>query len=543
MNDVPDQAETERLEAWVNEQTLPPTLGQFVADNAERYADQVALNYFLDEVTLSYRELHEKADQLAAGLSSLGLRKGAHVSVMLPNVPETFVTWVALARIGAVMIPTNVNYTATELSFVLNDADVQLMIVHADFLDTVAQAERPDMLSDSQLVVVADSIEGMNDWHALVADHARGFVAPTPVRESDLLNIQYTSGTTGFPKGCMLTHDYWMHAAFSLGGSWGERGEIRKTLAWPPFFYMDGLWQVLGTFLHGGTAFVPRRMSMSRFVDWLEHYDIECCTFPEVVLKSFEASERDNALSLKYIYSFGWRPESKELAEQRFNCHALDAYGMTELGTATITPKGAASKSYRRTCGRHAPNRELKILDDQGREVADGERGELWVRGRGVMWGYYKRPQANAEVFRDDWFRTGDIFYRDEEGYYFIVGRIKDMVKRAGENIAAREVEAVLHELDGINEAAIVPVPDPVRKEEVKVYLILSAGWSPEDLPPQAILEHCQKHLARFKHPRYFAYIEELPRTPSRKVAKDRLIKGGEDLRIGAYDAVEEAWR
>ena len=543
MNPVSDREEAQALEMWIREQNLPATLGQFVAENADRYEDRIALNYFLDKATISYRDLHEQSERLAAGLSSMGLRKGAHVAVMLPNIPETFITWVALARIGAVMVPININYTSTELTFVLNDADVQFMVVYQDFLSTVLQATRPDMLIDSQLVLVGEPVPNLGHWQSLVSHNDAVFDPPTPVRDSDLLNIQYTSGTTGFPKGCMLTHEYWMHTAFSLGGSWGERGAILNTLAWPPFFYMDGLWQVLGTFLHGGTAFIPRRMSMTLFIDWLEKYVIHCCTFPEVLLKSVPQGVHGKALSLKYLYCFGWRPESKKLAEQRFGCYAIDAYGMTELGTATITPKSAGQKSHRRTCGLPAPNRQLQILDDRGDKVAEGERGELWVRGRGLMWGYYKRPQANAQVFRGDWFCTGDIFYRDEDGYYFIVGRKKDMVKRAGENIAAREVEAVLHEIEGISETAIVAVPDPIRKEEVKAYVTLSEGWNSDDLTPQMILDFCQNHLARFKHPRYIAYLDEFPRTPTRKVAKERLIEGIEDLREGAYDSVDDVWR
>lgn len=543
MSPVSDCEEAQALEMWIRDQNLPATLGQFVAENADRYEDRIALNYFLDKDTISYRDLHEQSERLAAGLSSMGLRKGAHVAVMLPNIPETFITWIALSRIGAVMVPININYTSTELTFVLNDADVQFMVVYQDFLSTVLQATRPDMLIDSQVVLVGEPVPNLGHWQSLVSHNDAVFDPPTPVRDSDLLNIQYTSGTTGFPKGCMLTHEYWMHTTFSLGGSWGERGAVLNTLAWPPFFYMDGLWQVLGTFLHGGTAFIPRRMSMTLFIDWLEKYVIHCCTFPEVLLKSLPQGVRGKALSLKYLYCFGWRPESKKLAEQRFGCYAIDAYGMTELGTATITPKSAGQKSHRRTCGMPAPNRQLQILDERGDKVEKGERGELWVRGRGLMWGYYKRPQANAQVFRGDWFCTGDIFYRDEDGYYFIVGRKKDMVKRAGENIAAREVEAVLHEIEGVSETAIVAVPDPIRKEEVKAYVKLSEGWNSDDLTPQMILDFCQNHLARFKHPRYISYLEEFPRTPTRKVAKERLIEGIEDLRKGAYDSVDDIWR
>lgn len=547
MNTADDQQEAQQLEQRIQQSALPATLGDFVHDNAQRYGDLVALNYFQDARTVSYTDLDETADRLACGLSTLGVRKGAHVCVMLPNVAETFITWTAIGRTGAVMVPANIAYTASELSFLLNDADVQFMIVHEECLLTVLATERPVMLADANLIVVGATPDGMTSWQALVDNGHTPFIAPTPVHASDLLNIQYTSGTTGFPKGCMLTHEYWMHTGFSLGGSWqdtrGDDSGVQRTLVWPPFFYMDGMWQALGTFLHGATAYVPRRMSMSDFVGWLVEHRIQCCTFPEPVLKKHPASSLDEQLALKYIYSFGWHPESKQQAEQRFNCHALDAYGMTELGTATITPRSAGEKSYQTTCGVAAPNRTLKIADENGDEVACGERGELWVKGRGIMWGYYKRPAANAEVFRGEWFRTGDIFYRDEHGYHFIVGRMKDMVKRAGENIAAREVEAVLHQLDGVSEAAIIAVPDPVRREEVKACIKLAEGWSPGDLPPQAILDHCAKHLARFKIPRYIAYVDEFPRTPTRKVAKNRLIAESEDLRVGAFDSREEIWR
>ncbi len=230
--------------------------------------------------------------------------------------------------------------------------------------------------------------------------------------------------------------------------------------------------------------------------------------------------------------------------EERFpGCAARDAYGMTELGTATVTPMAAGARNYRKTCGLAAPDRRLKIVDEQGLGVSRGERGELWVSGPGILWGYYKRPLANAEVFRGEWFRTGDIFYQDEDGYYFIVGRMKDMVKRSGENIAAREVEAVLNEIEQIIETAIVPVPDEQRGEEVKAYVRLKEGLSARDCPPQKILEQCEQHLAKFKLPRFIAYVEDFPRTPTRKIAKQQMMADVDDLRAGAYDRIDDVWR
>jgi acyl-CoA synthetase (AMP-forming)/AMP-acid ligase II len=307
---------------------------------------------------------------------------------------------------------------------------------------------------------------------------------------------------------------------------------------------MDPMWQFLMTMALGGTAYVARRMSLSRFYDWLRTYEIHYCIFPEPALKQQARGEADKTLSLKYVSIYGWRADARREVEERFGLTAREGYGMTEIGSATIMPPSAAHMAYERTCGLAAPFRELRICDEDGREVPTGEVGELWVAGRALLWGYYKRPEANAEGFRGRWFRTGDLFRKDENGYHFIVGRIKDMIKRGGENIAANEVEAALRDLPEIEEAAVVPVPDPLRKEEVKAYLKLKEGLQPGDVPPEKVLAHCESRLAKFKIPRYIAYIEgDFPRTPSRKIQKKLLIANVEDLRVGSYDRQDDCWR
>src|SRR5690606_8040543 len=188
-------------------------------------------------------------------------------------------------------------------------------------------------------------------------------------------------------------------------------------------------------------------------------------------LKTLEPSDRDKEMSLRYINAFGWSPASVREAEERFGVIARDSFGMTEIGAGMLVPVSATHKLDKRTCGVAAPFRETRVIGEDGRECAPGEAGELQIRGRSILLGYYKRPDANAESFDGDWFRTGDLFIRDEDGYLSIVGRIKDMVRRSSENISAREVEAVLEELEQVEEAAVVPVPDPLRKEEVKAYL------------------------------------------------------------------------
>ena len=539
-----DLEEITPIEQALTSGNTPPTLGAFIEERARSLGNQTAGIWFQDSRQLTYRDIHEQADRLASSLSRLGMRKGAHVGVMLPNIPETLVTWTAIGRIGAVMVPINFGYTPTELAFVLNDSDAQYLIVDESCLDRFdAMAERPRMIIDSRVIVVGTAPAGRLTWGGLVTQGAFPFEPPVKVEGSDLLNIQYTSGTTGFPKGCMLTHDYWMRTGYSLAFTRGGESAGRNVLVWAPFYYMDGMWQILSAFCLGGTAHIVRRMSIKHFLDWLREFKIDSCTFPEAALKAFPAGPADEDIRLKYIYAFGWRAESKREAERRFGCRARDAYGMTELGTATVTPIHCGERNFQRTCGTPAPQRKLKIVDETGKEVERGALGELWVSGPGIMWGYYKRPDANAECFRGRWFRTGDIFRQDEDGYYFIVGRIKDMVKRSGENIAAREVEGVLNTLEEVLESAIVPVPDPQRGEEVKAYIRLREGLSKERCVPDRIVAHCAQHLAGFKLPRYIEYVEDFPRTATGKIAKRTLIDSTSDLKQNSYDRIDQIWR
>jgi acyl-CoA synthetase (AMP-forming)/AMP-acid ligase II len=524
---------------------LPRTLGEFVRARAADLGDATVGNWFEDGVRLSYRQLDELADRLASSLLALGVRKGTHVAVMLPNISAFPVTWIAIGRIGAVMVPVNTAYTGDEIHFVLADSDAQFCVIDAALLGAFgSMLSRPPLLVDANMIVHGEAApEGMQHWSSLVAQGQAPFEAPSPVGENDLLNLQYTSGTTGFPKGCMLTHDYWMIIGANAARHRGSTGGVENILIWAPMFYMDPMWQFLMTMHLGGTAFIARRMSLTRFHDWLRAYSIHYCIYPEPALKQEPPSERDREIRLKFASIYGWREDARREIEERFGLVAREGYGMTEIGGGSFVPASSV-KAYVRTCGLAAPFRELRIVDDAGQDVPVGEVGELWVAGRGILWGYYKRPEANASSFRGKWFRTGDLFRRDDAGYYFIVGRIKDMIKRGGENIAAIEVEAVLRSIPEVEEAAVVPVPDALRREEVKAYLKLREGLTREDLPPQQVIAHCQTKLAEFKVPRYLAYVQsDFPRTPSRKIAKRQLIAGVPDLRLDAYDRQDGIWR
>jgi long-chain acyl-CoA synthetase/crotonobetaine/carnitine-CoA ligase len=522
---------------------IPETLGALVRECAQRSGEQILATWFEDNESITYRQLDESADRLASSLLALGVRKGTHVAVMLPNIRAFPVTWVAIGRIGAVMVPVNTAYTGEEVHFVLSDSDAQFLVIDATLLPVFTGMEkRPPLIADAQVIVHGAAVTGHQDWQALVDSGSAPFEAPSAVGRNDLLNIQYTSGTTGFPKGCMLPHDYWMIIGTYATRFREDPRDIRNVLIWAPFFYMDPMWQFLMTMRLGATAHIARRFSLSRFYTWLKDFEINYCIFPEPALKVREPSPGDRELALKYVSIYGWRAEARAEVQERFGVMAREGYGMTEIGGAAVVPESASDMALQMTCGLPGPFRELKIVDEEGNEVPVGERGELWVSGRSILWGYYKRPVANAESFRGRWFRTGDIFYRDDRGYHYIVGRIKDMIRRAGENISAHEVEKALCAMEGIEEAAAVPAADPLRREEVKVFLLLKEGITPEACPPEAIIEHCRKRLAPFKVPRYISYVSDFPRTASRKIQKQKLLAGSPDQIAGCWDRETGKW-
>jgi long-chain acyl-CoA synthetase/crotonobetaine/carnitine-CoA ligase len=544
MNTDPGILAMEALHREAERLNFSQTLGGFVHLRAKEHGDKVVARWFQEDKALTYRELDERAQILASALQQHGIRKGAHVAVMLPNCPEFLISWVAIAHLGAVMVPVNTAYTGEELYYVLNDSNAQALMVDENYLPSVSDMPEPLALLDRHRIFVRGSAPaGHVAFDTLLEEGTLPFESPQPVAPTDLLQIQYTSGTTGFPKGCMQPHEYWIMLGLLAALQRGEKLAVRNVLIWSPFFYMDPMWQFLMTMQLGGTAFIAARMSLSKFMDWLVDYEIHYCTFPEPALKVHPPSDKDRDIKLKFISAFGWRGEANREVEERFELVARNSYGMTEIGGGISLPAGATHMVDQETCGLPAIRREVRIVDEQGQDVPRGEIGELWVAGRGIFWGYYNRPRANAESFTGKWFHTGDLFRRDENGYYYIVGRIKEMIKRAGENISARELEAAIRGLDEVEEVAAVPVPDPLRREEVKVYLKLRSGLTKENCPPEKVIAHCEKRLAAFKIPRYYTYTDEFPRTPSNKIAKTRIIAETEDLRFDSYDRVENIWR
>jgi len=522
----------------IESEPLLANIAAVLDEAAAEIPDQIAWNFFEDGVSQTYREVLESVNRLASGLHQIGIRKGTHVGVMLPNIPEFPTTWLALGRLGAVMVPVNDRYSPRELDYIANDSDMEWLIIDDSALACLdGMQQRPLALDDTRIVVRGDAGgRGYRGFETVLAAGDPAFQPADVPGPQDMMNIQYTSGTTGFPKGCMLRQCYWVGIAKVAARRDGL--VYKNILASTPYYYMDPQWLTLMAFYQRGTLFVARRQSSSRFMEWVRTHRIHFCLFNEMFYRMPVAEfDRDNELRRVNVY--GLRKEIHADLQVRFNTQAREAFGMTEVGTTLFMPLEATDMIGSGSCGIPCAFREARVVDENGADVQQGSVGEMVVRGPNILLGYYKKPEANRTGFFDEWFRTGDLFRQDERGYFYIVGRIKDMIRRSGENISAREVEDVIAQAPGISEVAALGVPHDTRGEEVKIYVIAN-GDAP---PPAALIDFARSRLAPFKVPRYVEFIDKFPRTPSGKIAKNKLRAAKDDLRAGSWDAEADKGR
>lgn len=534
---VPVAERLRRIEA----EPLHDNIAALLAAAAAECGEKLAWHFFESDEKASYREVFERVHALAHGLADLGVRQGSHVAVMLSNIAAFPTAWLALAVSGAVMVPVNISYRERELAYVVNDSEAEFIIIDASALPVLeaARASGSITLADDRIVVVGGDKVPYSAWDSCFPAERGEFRPLQPVTREDLVNIQYTSGTTGFPKGCMLTQGYWIVAGKVNAFRDGRRYE--RILASTPFFYMDPQWLLLMTFYQRGTLFVAARQSASRFISWVKRFEINFCLLPLLAYKQ-PPTENDRCDSIVRANMYGAPKELHAAIEARFDLNAREAFGMTELGPTLFLPIEAHDMVGSGSCGMQGPFRRCRIVNEAGETVGPGEHGELEVQGTGIFKGYYKRPEATEQAFRDGWFRTGDVFRRDERGFFYILGRTKDMIRRSSENIAAREVEAVLQGVETVAEAAVVPVPDEIRGEEVKAYIVLEDGKTGDARMIDAIIAHCSANLAPFKVPRFYEFRNALPKTASMKIAKHVLRSETTDMRAGSYDRVSGTW-
>ncbi|HZP77793.1 MAG TPA: class I adenylate-forming enzyme family protein [Pseudolabrys sp.] len=537
MDDVLDRLAQARRA--VERAPLAPNVGALFDAAVARYGDRPLWVDADGGASLSYAAFNAEVTRCVGALNRLGVTQGTHVALMLPSVPALAITWMALAKLGAVMLPVNTRYTAPELAHVLRTGDAEFLIIDATHRDLIEGDHAPALPRDRIVIHDGRADSYVGEWRALL-DDAGALPALPPIDPDALMTLQFTSGSTGAPKACMLPHLYWT----TIAAVRAQQGPpVTRMLVDMPFHYMGGQWRFLLALMFGATAYVARQPSLTKLIDRLVAHDIEFCSVTPALAKQ-ALDPRRKALKLRWAGTMALPADLHHpLEAQLGGAPVREMYGLTETGAALAMPVEVDWMTGSGAIGLPVPFRTLRIVDAAGKDVPPGATGELLISGPGMMRGYYKRDDATREVFRDGWFRSGDLFRRDADGFFTIVGRIKDVIRRSGENISATEIEAALCAIPEITEAAAIGVPDAKRGEELKVCVVLKPGLTAEDLPPQRIMKLCRARLARFKLPRYISYHADLPKTPSGKIAKPDLRPAGADPRLASFDTEEGIWR
>ncbi|HEX6391203.1 MAG TPA: long-chain fatty acid--CoA ligase [Solirubrobacteraceae bacterium] len=463
---------------------------------------------------LTYGEFDARTDELAGGFAELGVGPGDVVSVFLPNCIEFLEAWWGILKAGGVLGPVNPAYTGTEASWVINHAESVAVVTNSAGASTLAGHE---MANIRETVVIDGDL-------TLDALASRGSGTPNVTRElDDLAAILYTSGTTGSPKGAMLSHRNEIVNAAQAGELLPLGPGERIGMLLPLFHANAQVATTLVPMIVGLEVVMWERFSASTFWDTVNELEPVSISAVPTILAAVLAAENapEGQTSLRYVIC-GAAPLSVEVLEafqNRFGIRILEGYGLTETTcVSSINPFYGDRKAG--SIGLPVRGQEMKIVNDQGERVSTGDFGEIVIRGTNVMQGYLKNEEATSESIRDGWLYTGDVGYVDEDGYFFIVDRSKDMIIRGGENIYPREIEEVLYAHGEILECAVIGVPHEVRGEEVLAIVVPKPGT---ELDPEQLATYAAERLAKYKLPREFVVRDELPKTPTGKISKGPL--------------------
>lgn len=480
----------------------------------ERGGDSPLL-IFEDGLQVSNSEFLGLLDAATARLGA-EVKPGDRVVLMMDNRTEYFLGWLAVVACGGTVVSLNPRAGSADAAHILADSEARLAIVGPEQAATFRA-----FAGDGIRVIELDGPEPGG-----LGGPATGLPAEPPARAvDDITNVFYTSGSTGSPKGCMVDSAYWLRIVAGFVESHEQLADDRL-LCCLPFFYNDPSWQLLASIHLGTPLVVMRRFSKSRFWRLVVSERVTklftIASIPAMLLTN-EPTEEERAHNVRFAVHVGVPADLHHVLVERFGIPWLEVYGLTETGGLTAVPLAEAEAAVGTgTIGPPRSDVDLRIVDESGGPVATGSVGEVIARHGGMFRGYLNRPEATSEAMRDGYFHTGDLARMDERGWLFFAGRKKDVVRRNGENISAAEVEAVLRAHPAIVEAAVLPVPDTMRGEEVEAEVQLE---DPEQtVEPAEVVAWCVEHLAPHKIPRYVRIrTQPFPMTPSMRVAKPAL--------------------
>jgi long-chain acyl-CoA synthetase len=498
-------------------------LGQMLARSASRTPDNTAV-IFRDQRT-SYSELNRRANQVANALIGLGIRPGDRVALYIHNIPLFMEAYYGILKAGASVVPLNVLYKAGELEYIFVDSGARAILTFAPFAQTALEARANAPQMENVIVAAPEDIASTRAWRTTIGaapDHEPGVT----VGDNDVAVICYTSGTTGRPKGAMLSH----HNLISNCEQVNMLPAVRTTpedIVWLalPLFHIYGMNVGMNlSFMNGASIVLVERFEPASSIELIQRHR---CTIlygapPMFVAWANMPNVRDYDLSsVRYTASGAAALPVKvlETFQSLSGVPISEGYGLTEA-SPVVTTNAAGPVVKPGTVGPAIPGVEVKIVDEAGNELPHGELGELICRGPNVMLGYYNKPEATAEAIRNGWLHTGDLATEDDDGYFTIVDRLKDMIVVSGFNVYPREVEEVLFQHPAVADAAVVQYPDPYQGESVMAFVVLKPGQTATE---QEIIDFCRSRIAVFKCPRRVVFRDALPKNNTGKVLRREL--------------------
>ena len=508
--------------------TRRQTLGDLLRRTAIRLPNKLAIH--CGDTRWTYAEFDALVTRLAAGLAQRGIAHGDKVAVLARNSHGFAAMRFALARLGAVLVPINFMLKADEVAYILRHAGARTLATDSGLAELArAAAKLGTQVQDFIWLPSEDPSEpvaGMASFDELAACSAP--LPDTPLQSTDLAQIVYTSGTESSPKGAMLTHDavLWQYVSCCLNAEIAERDVLLHAL---PLYHCAQLDVFFGPAVYiGATSHITAKPTPDNLLPMMARHGISSFFAPPTVwialLRSPLLDQTDLSRLAKGYYGASIMPVEvmKEIARRLPAVRLWNLYGQTEIAplATLLGPEDQLRKPG--SAGRPVLNVETRVVDDQMRDVAVGEVGEIVHRSPHLMQGYFHDDERSAAAFEGGWFHSGDLGTIDAEGYISVVDRKKDMIKSGGENVASREVEEMIYRLPQVSEVAVIGLPDPKWIEAVTAVVVVKQGQA---LTEQQVIEHCAAHMAHFKAPKRVVFVDALPKNPSGKLLKRELRK------------------
>ena len=498
-------------------------LAQYLEDTARKYPDKTAVRF--EGQSITFQDLNTRCNQLANGLKDLGLAAGDHCMVMLPNSIQVFTIYYALAKLGAVIVPVNFLFKTHELKHILADARPKAFIGADPYLAEIQPAMQSAF--EPELKIAIGSQAGSNFLELNNVFSSQKDFELCPVLDDESLTILYTSGTTGVPKGVMLTHKNHASEARILAKMRGKLDPEVVIIGVLPLYHIYGITSVINVSIYSGfTVELFTHFDPEKVID-IAQSETQTILFgvPTMYNRLIQVASQKplQSSSLKFCVSGGASlpVEFLHRFEKLFSTKIFEGYGLTEAPVCVENPYGSVTKPG--SIGLPIPEFSARIIDNEGNEVPPGGNGELLIKGPGVMKGYMNRPDETNQTIRDGWLHTGDIARMDEDNYIYIVDRKKDLVIRGGYNVYPREIEEVIYQMPEILEVAVFGVPHADFGEEVAALEVLQEGARIE---PAEIREFVKQRVAPYKYPRIIKIVpDSLPKSGTGKILKKEIRK------------------